>query len=190
MLVIDPSNNPAEAYNQFNESEGMFGQNMNAPYHAHNDDNLIPRDVIPEDENERTQDSALIRITEERDDTRNSNQDNQSQSLIIPKTEDKDDNYEDDYEDEDPVPTKPFDDHQNEAAPVDQQEYLRLLQTPSDRPHTRNPRMQRDGSKTNESKSKPVENLGSFEEKQNNKESNKIEKEIKGGFELPDDSDQ
>lgn len=70
MLVIDPSNQPANEYGQM---DGMFGNGLRAPYHAHNDNNLVPRDVIVEDENERTQDSALIRITEEREDTKQGN---------------------------------------------------------------------------------------------------------------------
>lgn len=70
MLVIDPSNEPVNEYGQMAEMDGIFGNGIRAPYHAHNDNNLVPRDVIVEDENERTQDSALIRITEEREDTK------------------------------------------------------------------------------------------------------------------------
>lgn len=70
MLVIDPSNDPNQEYAPINEMEGMFGNGIQAAYHAHGDANLVPRDVIVEDENERTQDSALIRITEEREDTK------------------------------------------------------------------------------------------------------------------------
>lgn len=71
MLVIDPSNDPNQEYAPTNEMDGgMFNHNMEAPYHAHNDNNLVPRDVIVEDENERTQDSALIRITEEKEETK------------------------------------------------------------------------------------------------------------------------
>lgn len=179
MLVIDPTNDPESAYNPYQDVEGMFGQNMEAPYHARNDDNLIPRDVIPEDENERTQDSAMIKITEEREDTRNSYMDNKSQSQTPNKPqEQEEDDYEDDYEDDEPVETKPFENNQEEATPVNQEEYLKMLQNPVDRPGTRNPRMQR------EKKSKSGAD-GSAKKSEGEKQENNT-----GGFALPDDSDE
>ena len=205
MLVIDPTNDPNQEYNPYNDGEGMFGQNVQAPYHAHNDANLVPRDVIPEDENERTQDSALIKITEEREDTKHasSNQDINSQSSPPQKTsqmeehEDKneeeneyEDEYEDDYEDEEPVKTKPFENKQEENAQIDQEEYLKMMNKPVDRPHTRNPRMQRKGKESEEAENRHNEgSLGDIEQKEDSSTFKKIENEIKGGFELPDDSD-
>lgn len=69
MLVIDGADQPTDDYAPNEEMNGMFSNNNHPQYSAHNG-NLIPRDVIPEDENERTQDSALIRITEEHEETR------------------------------------------------------------------------------------------------------------------------
>lgn len=169
MLVIDPNNDPNEDYAPSNEMEGMFGQSMQAPYHAHNDANLVPRDVIQEDENERTQDSALIKITEEREETKHasSNQDLNSQSSpqksqIIKAQENNSDEekYDEDYEDEEPIPTKPFENNTVKDEPINQEEYLKLINNPVDRPTTRNPRMQRKGDKSKDSEASNRHNEG------------------------------
>lgn len=68
MLVIDPTGGPHQDYGPMNEMGGPFGNQPS--YAAHGDGNLVPKDVIPEEENERTQDSALLKITEEREETK------------------------------------------------------------------------------------------------------------------------
>ena len=68
MLVIDPNEDPNQDYAPMNEMGGPFGNQP--PFSGHGNGNLVPRDVIPEEENERTQDSALLKITEEREETK------------------------------------------------------------------------------------------------------------------------
>lgn len=200
MLVIDPTSDPSQEYNPYNESEGMFGQNIEAPYHAHNDANLIPRDVIQEDENERTQDSALIKITEEREETKQSHKGITSQSnldaksqITPPKIEEnilENDGYEDDYEEDEPVPTKPFQNKTADEGPINQEEYLQMLSNPVNRPSTRNPRMQRDKSENKNKENRAnEESLGDIGQKEENANLNKINEEIKGGFTLSNDSE-
>lgn len=200
MLVVDPENQPAEDYAPNNEMDGMFGNPQKAPYSAHGDANLVPRDVIPEEENERTQDSALIKITEEREDTKNlsSAQDPHSESSPVKYYEDNkgeeqdyDEDYENDYEEEkDQVPTKPFDNGEQHSKPMTQEEVLKMINSPVERPTTRNPRMQRDGSKNKKEHVQKEENLGDTGQEGNEPTTNQIQQDIKGGFELPgDDSD-
>jgi hypothetical protein len=198
MLVIDPSEQPQNDYIQNNEMDGIFRNNNMPMYGAHNG-NLIPRDVIQEDENERTQDSALIKITEEREDTKHasSNQDLNSQGSPLKnfqsmKEEDEEQKYNEDYEDdeEEPVPTKPFDVSMQKDQSVDQAEVLKMINNPVERPTTRNPRMQRNGGKSRESENRQNEgDLGNLDAKVSNSNDKKIKHEIQGnsGFQLPDD---
>lgn len=197
MLVIDPSDQPQNDYGPINEMDGIFGHNKMPMYGAHNG-NLIPRDVIQEDENERTQDSALIKITEEREETKqaSSNQDINSQGSPMKnfksmKEEDEEQKYDDDYDDdEEPVPTKPFDNSLSKDQSVDQAEVLKMINNPVERPTTRNPRMQRNGEKSKEAENRQNEGeLGDFEAKESNPNDKKIKQEIQGnsGFQLPDD---
>lgn len=200
MLVIDPNDQNAE-YQQMDEMNGQFGPN-DAPYHAHDDPNLVPRDVIPEEENERTQDSAMLnRITEERDDTRKGDSNYDMSSKSSPpkalgsgskqnlKPNKNEDDYESDYED--PIETKPFENTANNE-PVDQSDVLKMIAKPVDRPTTRNPRM---ASRGQSAKShNRDESMGEMNHSdiKDDPESSKIDQEIKGdgfGFELPGDSD-
>ena len=198
MLVIDPSNEPGEDYAPTNEMEGMFAQNRGSHFHGQNSKNLVPRDVIVEEENERTQDSALLRITEEREETKQGQSQKDLNSEASPpqkqlhtndEDEQNEDKYEEDYEDE-PVPTKPFDNRSAEEASSNQEDILKMINNPVERPTTRNPRMQR-----NEARSKKHENKGNesgeFDKRPQDAESLKIQKEIGGhsNFELPDDDD-
>ena len=202
MLVIDPSEQPQNDYGPINEMDGIFGHNNMPMYGAHNG-NLIPRDVIQEDENERTQDSALIKITDEREETKqaSSNQDVNSQSspaknFTNMKEDEEEQKYDDDYEDDDeePVPTKPFDNSLPNEQPMDQAEVLKMISNPVERPTTRNPRMQRNGEKSKETENRQNEgDLGDLEAKESNSDDKKIKQEIQGnsGFQLPgDDSDE
>jgi hypothetical protein len=212
MLVIDPTSDPNEDYAPSNDMEGMFGQNIQAPYHAHNDSNLVPRDVIQEDENERTQDSALIRITEEKEETKqaSSYHDLQSQSSppksthlkVNDNNSDDDDRYDDDDDedevdevdevDEEPISTKPFENKIVQDGPINQDEYLKMINNPVERPTTRNPRMQRKGDNSKDSEPSNRHNegsLGDVDQKESSPHTKKLETEIKGGFEFPDDSD-
>lgn len=70
MLVIDPQDRPNDAYAPISEMDEIFEANKLAHFQYQNSKNLMPRDVIVEEENERTQDSALLRITEEKEETK------------------------------------------------------------------------------------------------------------------------
>lgn len=205
MLVIDPNEEPNEDYSQPNEMDAAF-MHKKAPYSAHNDANLVPRDVIPEEENERTQDSAMLRITEEREETKkgSSNYDansdasplkgsdlnriNKQNSEKYKKQSNDDDEYEEDYED--PIETKPFQ-NTTEKEPTNQEDILKMINQPVDRPTTRNPRMARGASRGQKLANDKHEDMGDMHRDNEDPESLKINKEIKGnsGFQLPGDSD-
>ena len=197
MLVIDPSNEPGEDYAPMNEMDGMFAQNRGGHFHGQNNKNLVPRDVIVEEENERTQDSALLRITEEREETKQGQSQKDLNSEASPpqkqhtneEDEHNGDNYEEDYEDE-PVPTKPFENKSVEEASANQEDLLKMINNPADRPTTRNPRMQRSEARSKKHESKGHES-GEFDKRPQDVESLKIQKEIGGhsNFELPEDDE-
>jgi len=204
MLVIDPSSEANNDYGPINEMEGPFGQ-QRGKYTVHSDNNLVPRDVIPEEENERTQDSALLKITEEREETKkgSSTHDLNSESSPMKVYQDtKDDgsknvyqDYEEDYEDDDeePVPTKPFEKPKDFEETVSQEEVLHMINKPVERPTTRNPRMQRVSNRNEKDElSNKNESMGEMHRDEKDPESLKIQNEWKGGkgFELPSDSDE
>jgi hypothetical protein len=204
MLVIDPNDLPNDDYNPENEMSGPFGL-KSAPYHVHGDSNLVPRDVIPEEENERTQDSVMMRrITEEREDTKkgSSNQDIISENSPIKFKNFKDSGigkedekeYDDDYEEDDdePIQTKPFQNVEDSGEQIDQEKYLQMMNRPVERPTTRNPRMSRGASRgQKENDHNKDESMGEIHRDEKDPAAVKIQQEIKGksGFELPDDSD-
>lgn len=199
MLVIDPTNDPGAEYAPMSEMDGMFGRGAGAHFHSQNNKNLVPRDVIVEEENERTQDSALLRITEEREETKQAqSQKDLNSDASPPKTsfkvneddEQNDENYEDDYEDE-PVPTKPFNNKQAEEVASNQEDILKMINNPVERPTTRNPRMQRNETRSKKHESKGDES-GEFDQKPQNASALMAQKEIGGhsNFELPDDDDE
>lgn len=197
MLVIDPSNEPGAEYAPMSEMDGMFGRG--GAFHGQNNKNLVPRDVIVEEENERTQDSALLRITEEREETKQAQSQKDLNSDASPPKkqyqaneddDQNDDNYEDDYEDE-PVPTKPFDNKQAEELSSNQEDILKMINNPVERPTTRNPRMQRNETRSKKHESKGDES-GEFDKQPQDAEALMMQKEIGGhsNFELPDDDDE
>lgn len=106
------------------------------------------------------------------------------------ENEENDENYDEEYEEE-PVPTKPFDGNKSQDPPNSQEDVLKMINNPVERPTTRNPRMQRKADRGS-NQAQREEGLGDFGEFENNPESLKIKEEIKGvnGFELPGDSDE
>lgn len=110
--------------------------------------NMNPRDVIEEEENERTQESFVNKTTEGKDTAKGSSKRIETKANHSEHFEhnDDEDNYEDDYEEE-PVPTKPFDNSFSEKIPVNQEDILKAASGPIERPTTRNPRMQRRAEK-------------------------------------------
>ena len=107
------------------------------------------------------------------------------------KENDEDEEYEEEYEN--PIETKPFENTANQE-PSNQEDVLKMINNPVERPTTRNPRMAtRGGSRGNQDLDKSKsESMGEMHRKvDNDPESLKIEQEIKGGagFALPNDSD-
>lgn len=65
---------------------------------------------------------------------------------------------------------------------------LKMGNNPVDRPSTRNPRMQRNGERSQKSNHNEG-SLGETEQQELSPHSKKLQDEIKGGFDFPADSD-